>query len=108
MEPCRLCLYELGTNVYCSVCAAHDCAPAQEEKEMDTSACAAGPWRYDVENAPKDGSEVWLYWHNPGDPECKRTTTASWSIDLWSGHMHYVLDSWLIAFAIPNLPQVKP
>lgn len=23
---------------------------------------AAGPWRYDVENAPKDGSEILLAW----------------------------------------------
>ena len=35
MQPCRLCLYEIGTNVYCSVCAEYNCAPAQEEKEMD-------------------------------------------------------------------------
>lgn len=35
MLVCRLCLCEFGTNIYCSVCAESNCAPAQEEKEME-------------------------------------------------------------------------
>ena len=27
------------------------------------SACAAGPWRTDVQNAPRDGSEFLIGWH---------------------------------------------
>lgn len=36
----------------------HDAAWMLEE----LSTCAAGPWRYDVDNAPKDGTNLLIAW----------------------------------------------
>lgn len=69
------------------------------------SACAAGPWRRDVDNAPRDGSEVLLAWANNGNVY---TETLCWNeIDeVWRNEDEGVLIIPPFAFATINPPQV--
>ena len=73
----------------------------------DLASCAAGPWRTDVKNAPKDGSEIWI--EAKGGPEIFRAV-AKWSViySFWAAGGAMLQDSDLRAFAIPNAPEVKP
>lgn len=72
------------------------------------SLCAAGPWRTDVENAPRNGSEVWCEFEELGTT---LQVSAGWSNDhhAWfDGFGRSYSDTLLTAFAVPNPPQVKP
>ena len=72
------------------------------------AACAAGPWRTDVENAPKDGSEI-IGWF-VRLPNYHDMILVRWCNDFeaWShiGLGFARQNSTLIAFAVPNPPQV--
>lgn len=75
--------------------------------ELAAKHCAAGPWRFDVENAPKDGSEF-LIWYDDQD--------AGWRLRIihwyepfknFRDRMDYgVYMPCMAAFTIPNPPQV--
>ena len=86
---------------------AHECACRMDELRRDLAACAAGPWRTDVENAPRDGSEVLLAWANNGNVY---TETLCWNeIDeVWRNEDEGVLIIPPFAFATINPPQVTP
>lgn len=75
-----------------------------ERLRAQLAACAAGPWRTDVENAPRDGSEIagefgvlgskerhFVVWH-PGSGS-------------WRSPSEKLSNDALLAFAIPNPPQ---
>lgn len=70
---------------------------------------AAGPWRYDVENAPKDGSEILLAWRDCiGEPHCE---SFHWDADdnVWiNGDGGFIEDSGIRAFAAINQPETTP
>lgn len=68
---------------------------------------AAGPWRTDVENAPKDGSEVMLAWGS----EKLGVSVFHWDKenDVWSdGSDGYVENEYIRAFAAINPPETTP
>ena len=69
---------------------------------------AAGPWRTDVENAPKDGSEVLLAWRDCiGEPHCE---SFHWDADdeVWiNGDGGFIEDSGIRAFATINQPEIQ-
>jgi len=65
---------------------------------------AAGPWRTDVENAPKDGSKVMLAWGS----ERIGIAVFYWDNDanVWvDGNGSYVEHEYVIAFATINQPE---
>lgn len=78
-----------------------------ERVKVQLATCAAGPWRYDVENAPKDGSEF-LIWYDDQD--------AGWQLRIihwyepfknFRDRMDYgVYMPCMATFAVPNPPQV--
>ena len=70
------------------------------------SLCAAGPWRTDVENAPRDGSDVWGKFEEVGT---ELHVSVGWSNDHYAwidGFGRSYSDTLLTAFAVPNPPQV--
>lgn len=71
------------------------------------SACAAGPWRTDVENAPRDGSDILGYFSNFGNPVMRRSAWESQG-GFWGGKDCFpgFAPDELLAFAVPNPPQV--
>lgn len=79
-----------------------------DDHNAQLAACAAGPWRFDVENAPKDGSMIWASWHKPSNPEAVFVTSLHWweNYKTWRGHGFDVREEWIINFTIPNPPQV--
>lgn len=68
-------------------------------------ACAAGPWRYDVENAPKDTPlQVWCKIHPANTGHDLRigkldSRSKTWTDGVWR--------LYVTAFAVPNPPQVR-
>ena len=71
------------------------------------SACAAGPWRTDVDNAPRDGSDILGYFSNFGNPVMRRSAWESQG-GFWGGKDCFpgFAPDELLAFAVPNPPQV--
>lgn len=70
--------------------------------------CAAGPWRTDVENAPKYGSDVLCQFEELG---CVLQVVVAWSNDHWAwfdGFGRSYDNILLTAFAIINPPEDTP
>lgn len=66
---------------------------------------AASPWRYDVENAPKDGTNILLYWNHPLLDGTKITRYMRWDGGVWTDGDLSVTGRWVIAFATINQPE---
>lgn len=83
-----------------------------DDHEEELAACAAGPWRYDVENAPKDGTYIQGMFKNnhPLSTSGKSLIPGLWHKDekCWDTMEGYFHQDDLVAFAVPNPPQVKP
>lgn len=65
--------------------------------DKELSACAAGPWRTDVENAPKD-MDLLCHIKNGGSVMVALGDTERFQGNGWT----------ILAFAIPNPPETKP
>ena len=81
----------------------------------ELAACAAGPWRTDVENAEfVDQQEYWLEYTHPWyatEPDANYRGALEYDAD-GDHFMHpchgIVYRGRIVAFAIPNPPEVKP
>lgn len=65
---------------------------------------AAGPWRYDVENAPKDGSDVWGEFVI-GTQVMKMAVRWDIKRKFWRNDYFSLMGNQLHAFATVNLPE---
>lgn len=73
-----------------------------KELEAQLAACAAGPWRFDVENAPKDVWLMGLYGTTWSRVKLSKTS-GNW---IWRGHTGPMKKTVCPdAFAVPNPPQ---
>ena len=80
----------------------------------DLASCAAGPWRYDVENAEfVDQQEYWLEYTHPWyatEPDANYRGALEYDAD-GDHFMHpchgIISRGRIVAFAIPNPPEVK-
>lgn len=85
-----------------------------KELEAQLAACAAGPWRFDVENAPK--GVVLLVAHKHHSQDICRLTFATYEVDgpypgqqddyVWRERFEHDRQLSVFAFAVPNPPQV--
>lgn len=66
---------------------------------------AAGPWRYDVENAPKDGRDVLGEFVVANQPI---TMAVRWDVKrlFWGNDCFSLTNKQMLAFAELNLPEV--
>lgn len=75
-----------------------------DELRAQLAACAAGPWRYDVENAPYNVYFTVWYKDDPTSWFKACRTKYEWH----GGGPHFPTMDEPDAFAIPNPPEVKP
>ena len=69
--------------------------------------CAAGPWNYDMSQAPKDGRDLFILIEYKKGQDIW-TDVADWHLDEWRGEGQSYHPDEVIAFAELRLPEAKP
>lgn len=70
--------------------------------------CAAGPWNYDMDAAPKDGTRVLLAWEYKGVvfADLLRYEASIYSEFVWWSGGDFLYEAEPFAWAAINLPEV--